>query len=213
MRRASLIALAALLATASRAYAFPATPDGRQAAHDELARFEAGLDAVDSATLALGRWCATRRLADPPVIRAINAVAAPPTTPAWVRQALRPDPGEPIAYRHVRLVCGDRVLSNAENWYRPRRLTAAMNDALEHTQAPFGAVVKPLGFTRRTLSVTWLFDPLKAAATAGHADLAVPEAVLNHRAVLRAADGAAFSAVSETYTREILGAGPAPTGP
>ena len=32
-------------------------------------------------------------------------------------------PDEPVAYRHVRLRCGDHVLSEADNWYVPSRLT------------------------------------------------------------------------------------------
>ena len=52
---------------------------------------------------------------------------------------------------HVQLTCGAHVLSDAENWYLPARLTADMNRRLEETEAPFGRVVAPLGFHRRTL--------------------------------------------------------------
>ena len=83
------------------------------------------------------------------------------------------------------------MLSEADNWYRPDRLTPAMNIALDTTERPFGVVVRPLGFHRTTLSTTFLPEG------SGY--------VLRHRAVLSAASGAAFSVVVETYTREVLG--------
>jgi hypothetical protein len=43
--------------------------------------------------------------------------------PAGVPQILGVDPDEPVRFRRVPLKCGDHVLSEAENWYVPSRLT------------------------------------------------------------------------------------------
>lgn len=203
----SLILTLVLLAaasgsTATAAASWPATPAGRTAARQSLVTFEAALDATDSASVALGRWCASHHLAEPPVIKADRVRDIDKPADARVRQALGAVGDEPLRYRRVRLRCGDRVLSEADNWYRPSRLTAEMNRLLDTSDLPFGVVVGPLGFHRRTLDVDWLFDPLAAVATAGV--LTAPHAVLRHRATLVAGDGAAFSLVVETYTNEVL---------
>lgn len=158
-----------------------------------LDRFEATLAAQDSATQGLRTWCAARRIADPPQIRAIqDRVERAPVTDA-VRAALGVGPDEPLGYRHVRLACGETVLSVAQNWYVPARLTPAMNATLETTQAPFGTVVAPLRFRRERLATR------RGAATECPGDT-----VLSHKAVLRLADGRAISLVVECYTPATL---------
>ncbi|MDB5484017.1 MAG: hypothetical protein JWO83_5070 [Caulobacteraceae bacterium] len=122
-----------------------------------------------------------------------------------MRRALRAGPDEAIRYRRVRLVCGGHVLSEADNWYRPARLTGDMNRSLDETDAPFGVVVRPLGFHRRTLAAQWLFQPLRRPSGGdARQDLAIPHDILRHRAVLTDARGAPFSLVVETYTAEVL---------
>ena len=204
MKRSILLLTVILGAPPSLAAAadWPGTASGRAAARDALTRFETALDATDSASEALRRWCADNHLADPAVIRAERVREVDKPADAAVRRALGAAPDEPLRYRRVRLRCGDRVLSEADNWYRPGRLTAAMNETLDATDRPFGVVVGPLGFHRQTLGVDWLFDPLRTAAVAG--TLVAPPAVLRHRAVLIAADGAPFSLVAETYTDAVL---------
>lgn len=158
-----------------------------------LPRFESVLAANDSATAALGQWCKTRNIAQPPVIRALadrDAKLAP--TPATLATLGVPDATH-VAYRHVRLACGTTVLSVAHNWYVPARLTPAMNHTLETTDTPFGKVVTPLGFRRERL-----------AAQHGRAGECPKGTVLSHRAVLRLADGQAISLVVECYTRANL---------
>jgi len=98
-----------------------------------------------------------------------------------VRAALKPANDEPVQYRRVALGCGGEVLSKAENWYLPARLTPAMNRELVTQQTPFGRVVEGLGFRRRTLSVQY----------------GDGSGVLRHRALLIARDGSPFSVVSE----------------
>jgi hypothetical protein len=105
------------------------------------------------------------------------------------------------------------VLSEAENWYVPSRLTAEMNHALDSTNIPFGRAVQALNFRRQTLSAQLLWSPLPegwemrgACGPAGSSSttLRIPSEVLQHRAVLMLPDGTPFSAVVETYTGDLL---------
>ncbi|KPF91660.1 hypothetical protein IP81_09800 [Novosphingobium sp. AAP83] len=173
MRRVLLAALAALTGCTN----------------PNLPRFESVLAANDSATAALGQWCGARQIAQPPVIRALadrDAKLIP--TPAVLAALGVPNDAQ-VAYRHVRLACGDHVLSVAHNWYVPARLTSDMNRTLETTDTPFGKVVTPLGFRRERLS-----------AQRGRAEECPKGTVLSHRAVLRLANGSAISLVVECYT-------------
>ena len=128
-----------------------------------------------------------------------------------VRAALDVKADEPLGYRRVRLKCGDHVLSDADNWYVPARLTPEMNHVLETTDTPFGKAVAALRFRRHTLSADLLWRPLPkdwemgaAPAPDDKGALAVPDHVLEHRAVLSTPDGEPFSEVVETYTGEVL---------
>ena len=136
------------------------------------------------------------------------------------RERLQVSADEPVKYRRVRLTCGSHVLSEAENWYVPARLTAAMNDTLETTDAPFGKVVQPLHFRRRTLSAELLWSPLPPgweraerlpADRAG--PLVMPHRLLQHRALLVDGDGHPFSALIETYTEQVLAFDPPRSAP
>jgi hypothetical protein len=189
-------------------------------ASDHLARVEllamlqtlnADLLSHDSATLTLERWCADHRLAEPAriVARRLHDAARP--LPSDLRALLQVEAGEPIGY--LQLMCGNRVLSEADNWYVPGRLTAEMNQSLDSTDEPFGKVVRPLDFRRRTLSADLLWSPLPAGwemsatpspTVAGRTALRIPDAVLRHRAILFSAAQVPFSAVVETYTNELF---------
>lgn len=160
---------------------------------DHLPAFEATLAAQDSATAALGQWCAARKIANPATIRALPVAGADQAASAAVRQRLGVSRDEPLAYRHVRLACGDVVLSDAQNWYVPARLTEQMNRTLQTTQTPFGTVVAPLGFRRE-----------RGTAQHGAAPDCPPATILSHSAVLRLPDGRAISLVVECYTPENL---------
>ena len=170
-----------------------------------LRDFEARLDSQDSATAALQGWCADHLGVDPPIVRAIRDRDVVKPADGEVRRRLKAEPDEPIVYRRVRLACGGRVLSEADNWYRPGLLTPTMNTTLETTDTPFGAVVRPLGFHRRGLEARTLLRP------GAHE---TPREVLRRRAVLVTADGRPFSLVVETYLAETLAApGPAAVSP
>jgi hypothetical protein len=156
----------------------------------------ADLLAHDSATEVLGRWCAARRLADPPVIRAQRDMGVDKPVDREIRALLRLRANEPVRYRRVRLVCGSHVLSNADNWYVPDRLTQDMNRQLDQTDTPFGLVVKPLAYHRVRLASTLLLD------RNGHPR--GEQGVLRHRALLVTATGLPFSLVAETYTSDAV---------
>lgn len=180
-----------------------------------LQTLNADLLSHDSATLTLERWCAEHRLASPAriVARRMRGPARP--MPDELRRHLDLAPDEPLGYRHVQLVCGERVLSEADNWYVPARLTDAMNRALDTSDEPFGKVVRPLGFERRTLASETLWRALPAgwevAAAKPDQDaipLRVPPTVLRHSAVLYDARRRPFSVVVETYTNQLFAFGP-----
>ena len=161
----------------------------RAAPEARLGAFEAQLEANPSATAVLQTWCdAHARPGTRIVARQVQSAPAPP--PAQARQALAIKPGEAVRYRRVQLMCGGRVLSNADNWYLPGKLTDAMNDTLDRSQTPFGRAVAALHFSRRNLETVYL--------PPGGSD------VLRHSAVLLTDKGQPFSFVVETYTRQIL---------
>ena len=177
-----------------------------------LQSLNADLLSHDSATLTLDRWCGTHRLADPAKIVAerMRDVEKPAT--AEQRELLGVSAAEPLRYRRVRLKCGTRVLSEADNWYVPARLTGEMNQALDSSDIAFGRAVQALQFRRRTLSAELLWSPLpqgwemNASVQMKEAKaLDVPAYVIQHKAVLALPDGTPISEVVETYTSEVLG--------
>jgi chorismate-pyruvate lyase len=213
--RRPILALSALLVTGVCSGAPPA------AWHDSfvtrlealalLQSLNADLLSHDSATLTLDRWCGTHHLADPATITAerMHDVDKPPT--AAQRELLHVSPTEPVGYRRVRLHCGTHVLSEADNWYVPGRLTAEMNQNLDHSDIAFGRAVQALKFQRHTLTAALLWMPLpadwetKAAPAPPHGGiLEVPPYVLQHTAVLSLPDGTPISTLTETYTGEVL---------
>ena len=119
-----------------------------------LETLDAELLSHDSATLTLEHWCAAHRLATPAVVTAarVNDIDKKPSPEQ--RQELRVGATEPIGYRRVKLACGSVLLSEADNWYVPSRLTPEMNRILETSDTPFGKVVLPLNFQRHTLNST-----------------------------------------------------------
>jgi hypothetical protein len=176
-----------------------------------LQTFNAELLSHDSATLTLERWCDVHRLASPPRIVAsrVRDIDKPPTPEQ--RRELGVAATDPVRYRRVRLMCGTLVLSEADNWYVPGRLTPEMNQLLDTTDSPFGVVVRPLHFQRHTLSSTLLWLPLPAgwemdaaSRRSVAADQPMPAQLLEHRAVLTLPDGTPFSEVVETYTDKVL---------
>jgi chorismate-pyruvate lyase len=187
------------------------TPVSRLEALALLQSLNADLLSHDSATLVLERWCGKHHIASPARIVAERdkTVRKAPTPEQLKRLGVKD--GEAVGYRNVKLLCGDHVLSEADNWYVPSRLTSDMNKALDTSDIAFGRAVAPLHFQRHTLSADLLWSPLpegwETATTigaGGQSDLQIPAHVLQHHAILTRADGTPFSEVVETYTSAVL---------
>ncbi|WP_220792778.1 hypothetical protein [Gluconacetobacter aggeris] len=195
---------------------WPDTPRARLELETLIATLDARLLSHPSATLTLEGWCRDHDLAPVAhvVARRVAGVVRVPS--AEQRRELAVGPDEAIAYRRVELACGGRVLSVADNWYVPSRLTPAMNDLLARTDTAFGHVVADLHFTRRTLDSARLFTPLpddwerRGLPPAGAGRIAIPAEILRHRALLYRQDGLPFSEVVETYTGAMLDFPPPP---
>ncbi len=127
------------------------------------------------------------------VARRDAAISKPPS--AEQRRRLEVGEGDEIKHRHVRLVCGDCILAEADNWYVPGRLSDEMNRLLDTTDIPFGKVVQALRPRRHPLAVTALWSP---------DSLVIPDSLFEHRALLRAPDDRPFSEVDEVYKRALL---------
>jgi chorismate-pyruvate lyase len=190
------------------AQAWGASVTSRLEALALLSTLNADLLSHESATLTLEHWCETHQLASPAKVTAerITSIDKPPS--AEQRQELGVGPTEVIRYRRVRLTCGQVLLSEADNWYVPSRLSPEMNKALDGTDTPFGKVVLPTHFQRHTLSSRLLWSPLpvgwEMGASRGLGVTSVPESVLEHKALLRLPDGTPISEVVETYKSGVL---------
>lgn len=164
-----------------------------------------------SATLTLEKWCNEHGLArDARIVAHLQRDAEKPLNEAD-KERLDIQSNDQVRYRHVQLFCGERLLSEADNWYVPDRLTPEMNRLLDETDTPFGRAVRDLNFRRETLSAKLLWSPLPARWDAsplphfGSEDLLVaPAHLLEHRALLRTSANVPFSLVVETYTRDVL---------
>lgn len=163
-----------------------------------------------SATLTLERWCGAHRLAKEPKVSAHLVRGEEKQITAEDRQRLSIAADEPVRYRRVKLFCGSKLLSEADNWYVPSRLTPEMNRLLDETDTPFGRAVKDLEFQRQTLKSTTLWQPLpkgwelEAARPDEAGSLAIPDHVLEHRAILHTKARIPFSIVVETYTKHMF---------
>jgi chorismate-pyruvate lyase len=176
-----------------------------------LQSLNADLLSHPSATLTLERWCGAHDLAPEAKVVAERVHGVDKPLPEGAREQLNIGPDETVRYRRVQLACGGRILSEADNWYVPGRLTDAMNHELDATDTPFGKVVQPLHFRRQTLSAELLWSPLPQGWESGapippsRADaLAIPRFVLQHRALLYDQANRPFSLVVESYTSDVL---------
>ena len=163
------------------------------------------------ATLTLEHWCDVHHLASPPRMVAERMAGMDKAPTPEQRRELDVTPTDAVRYRKVRLMCGSVVLSEADNWYVPGRLTAEMNRQLDNTELPFGKVVQALHFRRHTLSTKLLWAPLPegwemqpTGAFEATEELTMPSQVLEHRALLSLPDGTPFSEVVEIYSGNIL---------
>ncbi len=165
-----------------------------------------------SATLSLENWCRDHQLAVDPKILVYVVTGVNKSATAEQRQRLEVTAQDEVKYRRVQLRCGNSVLSEADNWYVPSRLTPEMNRLLETTDTPFGKAVRSLEPYRRTFAVKLLWAPLPEAwerelsgpPVTTSRTLIIPDAVFEHRAVLYSREHRPFSEVNEVYQRQIL---------
>lgn len=172
-----------------------------EAAAGLLRRLDAVLLAGRSATPVLEQWCSQP-------VAALRTAGAEKALPNEHRRHLALMLQEHLAYRHVELVAGGHILCEADNWYVPERLTAAMKDALENTDRPFGRIIASLDSPRVTLYARTLRHPSQEIgddATLAAYD-GLPWPVLEHQALLMASDGRALSLVHEVYMNRLLAA-------
>jgi len=162
----------------------------RSPARIDAAELNRRLLASPSATATLRQWCAEHGIADP-VIHAELLKGPAPAATRRQRQELQVGPNEPLGYRHVRLSCAGHVLSDAQNWYVPARLTASMNASLDSSDTPFGTAVAALHISRRTLGTEILWRH----------GLKPPAQLFRHRALVIDASGHPIAEVIETYQR------------
>lgn len=191
------------------------SPGARLKALALIETLNAQILSSSSATLTLESWCRVHGLATPAQVIARRQTGPEQPPSDQQRQELQVDAREPVRFRRVELLCGEVLLSVADNWYVPARLTPAMNTLLDTTQTPFGKVVLPLMPHRETLADTLLWSPLPPgweleggadhpAAKAG-APLEIPAALFEIRAILYTPDHQALAEVVEEYQRGILG--------
>ncbi|WP_245504046.1 hypothetical protein [Lichenihabitans psoromatis] len=209
----STICAAAGAPSASARAEWLGSPLGRMEVLALLQTLSVSLLSHDSATLVLEKWCADHGLASRgSQIAAERVEGADKQATEQDRALLRISTDEPLRYRRVKLRCGDHVVSEADNWYVPARLTPAMNMALDTTDGSFGRIVQPLRFYRRTLASRLLWSPVAEGWDSGHATisggspgiLSIPDHLIENRALLSLPDATPFSLVVETYTSEIL---------
>jgi chorismate-pyruvate lyase len=224
----TLAAVTALMAPAAHAQGAPRWPNttlARLQTQALIQTINADILGSSSATLTLEKWCRDHRLADNPILIAtlVHGVDKAPTPEQ--RQRLQIGPDEQVKYRRVQLSCGALVLSEADNWYIPARLTAEMNRLLETTDTPFGKAVLGLKPFRRTYAARQLWSPLpplwemlsawpKPDAQAGGAEagatLNLPDALFEHRALVFDQNQLPISEVIETYQKGLLAFPPPP---
>jgi chorismate-pyruvate lyase len=199
-----------LLSGAAGAQTIPDTALARIEALALLQTLNADLLSHDSATLTLERWCGSHHLAADARVHAERVRGQDKEADAALRRDLAVTADEPVRYRRVRLSCGDKVLSEADNWYVPSRLTPEMNRLLDETDTPFGRAVRDLGFARHTLGAELLWQPLPPGWEAsplpadGKGEVPIPQELLRHSAMLTTRTGMPFSRVVETYQRAML---------
>jgi len=103
------------------------------------------------------------------------------------------------------------VLSKAENWHVPARLSAEINRLLDTTDTSFGKAVQPLEPYRRTFAVKLLWSPLPEGwdrgapmPRSGTGVLTIPDGLFEHRALLSTLEHKPFAEVVEVYQGQLL---------
>ena len=156
-----------------------------------------------SATGELELWCRQNCIGDGRIVAIADNDVAPHTLDDDSLEALgHPEARQLAKFRDVRLATAGTVVVDALNWYFPGNLTPDMNVQLLTTNIPFGHVVAPLHPWRRTFFVRRC-TPSQFAEPRSAENCWL---VFEHRAVVRAADGAPVAVVHERFLKTLLGA-------
>ena len=208
------LAIALFLASVAPAREWRDTFESRVEVLALLETLNAELLEGTSATRTLESWCGDHRMAAEPKVVAIRIAGARKEPDPELLQHLGVRDASEVKYRRVELRCGAHVLSEADNWYVPARLTPDMNALLESTDTPFGKAVQALHPYRRTIRVTMLWTPLPRGwelqprpPSHPRRKLAIPTYLFEHRAVLYTSDNQPFSEVVERYRSDVLAFG------
>lgn len=204
---------AVVAVAASAGLVAPLPPDAlsRSEAEALIEMLNGRLLASSSATATLTDWCAAHGLAEQPRIRAVLDRTRSVEASAELRARLGVGAEEPLVYRHVKLQCGDRVLSVAENWFVPARLDPETVRLLGETDIPFGAAIQGRSPSRRTVAAQILWHPLpegreKSGDTGRNAEECepVPRDLIRHDVLVLDRNGVPLAEVVETYQRDLL---------
>lgn len=180
LTRVRLFCMAGFAITATTAQAHESLP--RPAAPAALAQ---ELAQRDSATATLQQHCAT------PITARLLDRNAPASLQHDARLALNAAPTEKLKIRHVQLLCGGEVWSEAWNLYLPDRLTSQARRTLANGHTPFGKAIGESNFSRQRLNSR--FTDLPSGI------------MLENRAILRRrTDGRNFAYLIERYTDNAL---------
>ncbi len=166
-RRAFGRLLAGVLATGGAAPFLTPALAREPPATESWARYEALVAALletSSATATLAAWSRQRGWDDRIVAHKLEADMRP--APGGIAALLDIPEGEIVGYRKVALASGDRVLSRADNWFTPGRLSSGVNAGLDASQTPFGRLVSRMSPTRRVISADRLWATPHEAAPA-----------------------------------------------
>ncbi|MEZ5938365.1 MAG: hypothetical protein R3C52_09100 [Hyphomonadaceae bacterium] len=174
-----------------------------------LERLNADLLASASATLTLEAWCMSHKMASPAIITVERDTTTRHSIDAEQRHRLGIGPDVPIEYRNVKLKCGNHVLSEAENWYVPSRLSPEMNAELTETNIPYGKVIHSLRPFRRTFLMKRDWDVLgqegecretRCVAKSWPCD----ETAFTHHALVISGENIPLAEVRENYKLELI---------
>ena len=217
MRKTFLILLFSCFSTSLHSESLTTLPDtflSRLKISSVIQSLDVRLLSSTSATAVLEKWCSDHRLAKEPKIIANRITKIDKIPSIETRHRLNVDNNELLLFRHVELSCGEHILSEADNWYVPSRLSPEINKILEQSNVPFGKAIVSLKPIRKTFYSQLLWSPLPENWEINDISInadkisALPfhpaHIILEHRALVLSQDQKPLSEVHEKYTEELL---------